>query len=289
MGLGKFWTKPGNRFAAGLIAVAALAACSQGIGPKSDKAGADGARPDAVADGAAGPAAAPGPEALGPAASAEVQALFEGEFEAVGAEPFWQMDLLADAVSFRRPGLEDVVEITQPRAYRAQGMQVQGGPLTVRLKAGACVHTSGETFAYLATVFFDGVAYEGCARRASGAGGATPTWAFLLPELIPAIDKCLERATAKPARVTIGYVVEQAQTTVRLLGSDGGRYECAVSTETGEIEYFEPIGDRDVVQGERDPLFSRAPTEAPAGQCWRSEPALSPTGEQLGWLSRKTC
>lgn len=228
------------------------------------------------------------PESLGPPAEGEARAFYEGEFEAVGVEPNWTLDLLEDYAVFERPGLDSVPGIPQPRDIRANGAIVDVGAFSVVLRAGACVHTSGETFPYVATVVFDGVGYRGCARRAEG-GGATPTWSALLPELIPAIDICLARLQSQPGRVSIAYVFDQAQTNVRMIDADGGRYECGVAVETSEIAYFEPIPDRDVLQGERDPLFTRAPLAPPEGQCFENAPVLSADGAQLGTVTRRVC
>lgn len=228
------------------------------------------------------------PDSLGAPAQGEARAFFEGEFEAVGVEPNWTLDLLEDYAVFERPGLESVPGIPQPRDIRANGAIVEVGAFSVVLRAGACQHTSGETFPYVATVVFDGVGYRGCARRAEG-GGATPAWSALIPELLPAIDLCLARLQAPPGRVTIAYVFDQSRTHVRMLDADGGRYECRVAVDAAEIVDFEPISDRDVLQGEREPMFTRAPLAPPEGRCLESAPVLGPDGVALGSVTSRIC
>ena len=50
------------------------------------------------------------------------------------------------------------------------------------------------------------------------------------------------------------------------------------------------LGDKDVLQGENDPVFTRTPTAAPAARnCTANEEAKTPEGQTLGWLTRKTC
>jgi uncharacterized membrane protein len=275
-----------------ISAVAALTLAAAGCDrlPGAKKGGdAPGIGADGASQTPAGPPPAPTADQLGAAAAPEVQALFEGEFEAVGSEPFWRLDLFNDAANFTRPGLEPVFAVSNPRDYRTGGMFVEAGPLVVTLKAGACEHANGEVFPYVASVQFDGVAYDGCARRtAEGARAPTPSWSALLPELIPAIDSCLKRAGAEGGRVTIAYVIEGAQVNVRMVDSDGGRTECGVG-EDGAISYFEAIGDRDILQGERDPIFTRTPGKPPEGKCWQNEEARGPGGDALGWLSRRVC
>lgn len=249
-----------------------------------------GGKTDAPSAAPAQPPAKPTAEQLGAPASAEVQAFYAGEFEAFGTEPDWRLDLLDNWANFSRTGLEDVGGLPGPRDVRAGGALIESGPLSIILKAGSCEAAPGQQLPYVVSVYFDGVTYQGCGRRAAaGAGGAVPAWSALLPELMPAIDACMSRVQAKPARVTIAYVIDGGQVSVRFLDSDGGRYECGAPTTGGSIAYFEPIGDRDVLQGEQQPLFTRAPEAPPAGSCWKTEPATGPDGRVLGSLSRKTC
>ncbi len=226
-------------------------------------------------------------EALGPPASKDVQALYEGEFEAVGSEPFWRLDILSDWVAFVRPGLPEAGSLPVRREARANGALIVAGPLIVTLKIGECTHASGETFPYLAKVDFDGVGYEGCARRGVGASSTTPEWTSVLSELLPAIDACLARVERTPGRITIAYLLDNGDASVRLVDNDGGRYECGAEA-SGVVSYWGAIGDRDVLQGEREPLFTRAPDPAPKGECLTSEAAPGPDGP-LGWTTRRTC
>jgi uncharacterized membrane protein len=266
----------------GLIAALALAACGQN-------------GPGAAADGVAGPKPVDIEKelaALGPVAAPDVKALYDGEFEAVGSEPFWRLDLLNEWASFTRPGLQDVGGLPTRRDYRAQGARIVAGPLVITLRAGACQHESGETFPYKAEVDFEGVSYDGCARRGDN-DAQSGNWADNLADLIPAIDACLARAENKPARVTIAYAEEEGKLiSVRLLDAEGGRYECKTAPAGGTVQYWDTLADRNVLQGERDPMFTRAPGAAAKGGkdgCQKSDPAKAPDGQELGWLTRSTC
>ena len=272
-------------FSAGLLAAFALAGC----GKPSDNASKQNTE---QADDTVGGAPAPpiSAEQLGPVATPEQQALYAGDFEAVGAEPNWRLDLLADWASFTRPGLNDVGGMPTQRDFRAQGARIVAGPLTIVLKAETCAHEGGGSFPYTAIVNFDGVPYEGCARRGANQAAADSDWTSVISQLVPAIDSCLAKADKKPARVTIAYLLDGGQAGVRVLDAEGGRYECNAPVGGGAVTYWDSIGDRDVMQGERAPMFTRAPTAPPtAGPCQQNTPAKTSAGATIGWLSRKTC
>jgi uncharacterized membrane protein len=276
--------------AAGLLLT--LAACGRNAAESGDAPGlATSTRPALTEDDMRAQAAAMLAK-LGAPADAATRAQYEGAFDAVGIEPDWNLTVLGDYVAFTRPGLEEVSAIPSPRDFRAQGVYVGAGPLAIAISAGGCTYTEGgESYPFKATVLFEGIAYEGCARQGAGAtvGASTRGWAVDLPQLLPAIDTCLARAEAKPARVTIAYVDEEGRAAVRLLEADGGRSECISTLDGASIVGIEPLADRDSFRGERDPLFTRAPTAAPAGSCYASEEVKGSNGATMGWLSRKTC
>jgi uncharacterized membrane protein len=236
--------------------------------------------------------------ALGGPANAEQRALYEGEFQAsggidalasdgAGAEGAWELRLLTDYAQFSRPGLGEDGGITGDRAYHERGMRVVAGPLTITIMQQACT-ASGIELPYVANVIFEGVAYQGCARRGID-DGARVTWASVLPELIPAIDACLARVTSRPARVTFATSLDEGQVSVRLRDADGARRECIASASGSEIAVYEPISDLDRRAGEGDPEFQRGGAEPRGGECRAIEPAAGRGGEQLGWLIRRSC
>jgi uncharacterized membrane protein len=228
--------------------------------------------------------------ALGAPATPDVKAQYAGEFEAAGAEPDWSATILADYVLFTRPGLDEINAIPKPRDVRAQGVYVDAEPLILTVRAGQCTYgEGGEAYPFSATVLFEGVAYEGCARSTANASQTSKSWADALSQYLPAIDACLARVEAKPGRVTIAYPGEEGQTSVRLIEADGGRSECSVGPDGTSVASVEPLADRNVVAGERDPLFTRAPTQPPQGRCYKSETVPGSNGAAIGYLSRKTC
>ncbi len=234
--------------------------------------------------------------ALGGAANAQQRALYEGEFQAsggidalasegAGAEGAWELRLLNDYAQFSRPGLGEDGAIPGEREYYEAGMRVVAGPLTITIMQQPCT-ASGLNLQYTAHVLFEGVAYQGCARRGIDES-ARPTWASVLPELIPAVDACIARAASRPVRVTFASAIDEGRISVRLRDADGARRDCIVAA--GEVVVFEPISDLDRRAGEGDPEFQRGGGEPRAGNCRAIEPAIGRGGEQLGWLIRRSC
>ncbi len=230
--------------------------------------------------------------ALGRPANAEQRAAYEGEFQASGgiddlgsSEGAWELSLLEDYAQFARPGLGEDGGITGERDYREGGMRVVGGPLTITLMLQPC-SASGIELPYTAHVLFEGVAYQGCARRGIDAG-ERPTWASVLPELIPSVDACVARAAAPPVRVTFAAELGEGEVSVRMREANGSRHECI--TTDGEVSVYETLSDVDRRSGEGEPEFQRAGAAPAAGRCRTVEPALDRGGAQIGWFVRKTC
>ncbi|MEZ5960475.1 MAG: hypothetical protein R3C30_08600 [Hyphomonadaceae bacterium] len=230
--------------------------------------------------------------ALGGPANAEQRAAYEGEFQASGgidalgnAEGAWELTLLADYAQFTRPGLGEDGGIPGDRDYRERGMRVVAGPLTVTISQQACT-ASGVELPYTAQVLFEGVAYQGCARRGV-VEGERPTWASVLPELMPAINTCAARASSRPVRVTFASALDEGEVLVRVRESNGSRRECIVTD--GAVSVYEPLSDNDRRNGEGDPEFQPGGSRPAARSCRSVDAAVDRTGEQLGWLVRSTC
>jgi len=227
--------------------------------------------------------------AIGAAANAQQRALYEGEFQASGgvgadiSEGAWELRLMDDYAQFSRPGLGEDGGVAGARDYRERGMRVVAGPLTITLMRQAC-SASGIELEYVAHVLFEGVAYQGCARRGIEEG-ARPTWASVLPELIPAIDSCLTRAQSRPARVTFAAAMDDAVVAVRLREADGARRECVAPTGGGEVTVYETLSDIDRRPGEGDPEFQRG--GAQPRPC--AEGATGRDGARLGWIIPRGC
>jgi uncharacterized membrane protein len=270
-----------------VLSVAALSACQRQAPSGEEGAGSTPTNAEREAEIAAETLAA-----LGGPANAQQRAPYEGEFQASGgidalgnAEGAWELSLLTDYAQFARPGLGEDGGIPGDRDYRERGMRVVAGPLTITISQQACT-ASGVELPYTAHVLFEGVAYQGCARRGV-IEGERPTWASVLPELIPAIDTCLERATSRPVRITHATALDEGEVSVRLREANGSRRECIVAG--GAISVYEPLSDVDRRGGEGDPEFQRGASRPAARNCRTVEPAIDRTGTQLGWLVRNSC
>jgi hypothetical protein len=271
----------------GLVLSAAVLSACQRQAPSSDDPATAPTNAEREAEIAAETLAA-----LGGPANADQRAPYEGEFQASGgidtlgnAEGAWELSLLTDYAQFTRPGLGEDGGIPGERDYRERGMRVVAGPLTITISQQACT-ASGVELPYTAHVLFEGVAYQGCARRGV-IEGERPTWASVLPELIPAIDTCLGRATSRPVRITHANALDEGEVSVRLREANGSRHECIVSG--GAVSVYEPLSDVDRRGGEGDPEFQRGGNQPGARSCRTIEPAVDRTGTQLGWLIRTTC
>jgi uncharacterized membrane protein len=229
--------------------------------------------------------------ALGGPANPAQRALYDGEFQASGdvgaGEGAWELRLLGDYAQFSRPGLGDDGGIASERDYRERGMRVVAGPLTITLKQEVCT-ASGVELPYSAHVLFEGVAYQGCARRGIDEG-ERPTWASVLPELIPAIDACLGRVTSRPARVTFAAAIDEGAVSVRVREADGSRNECIADQGGGRVTVFETLSDIDRRSGEGDPEFLRGESQPRVVNCRVVEAVTDRAGEHLGWLIRRSC
>lgn len=267
-----------------MIAALALASC-QRQGPDSSEPAGPPSDAEREAQLAAEQLAA-----LGGPANAQQRAMYEGEFQAsggidaTGAEGAWELRLLNDYAQFARPGLGEDGGLTGDRDYREHGMRVVAGPLTVTLMQQQCT-ASGVELPYVAHVLFEGVAYQGCARRGIAEGGG-PTWASVLPELIPAIDACLARASSpRQARVTFATTLDEADVAVRLREASGERRECVVRADGSTVHLYESLSDVDRRPGEGEPEFQRGGGQPRA--C--AQAAMDRGGSRLGWIIPRDC
>jgi uncharacterized membrane protein len=274
-----------------LAAVFAVSACQrQGEAPSETRSGPTNSEREAEI-------AAEQLAALGGPANAEQRALYEGEFQASGgldpaatgegSEGAWELRLLEDYAQFSRPGLGEDGGIPGERDYRERSMRVVAGPVTITIMREAC-SASGLELGYVAHVLFEGVAYQGCARRGVDEG-ARPTWASVLPELIPAIDACMGRVSSRPARVTFASSIDEGQVSVRIREANGLRRECIADASGAGVAVYEPVSDLDRRAGEGDPEFQRGGGQPRAENCRAAEPAMSRSDEHLGWIIRRSC
>lgn len=144
-----------------LLAIAALmlAAC-QPQGP-------DGKRAEAPAD-----APAPPPE---PPPPPEEPKEFVGDIDARGTEPFWSLEIRANALTLKRPDPDKDVSAANPGAVD-DGSQAVWSTVTADGKAfivtlvmdGVCSDGMSDlTYPYVAVVTYGDLTYRGCAYKMS--------------------------------------------------------------------------------------------------------------------------
>jgi len=261
-----------------------LAACQQNTPMASDTSSAAPSDQQREAQMAADQLAS-----LGGPADAATRAAYEGEFQASGAvedggdEGAWELRLLNDYAQFTRPGLGDDGGPTSERDFHAHGMRVVAGEVTITISQAPCTTGSGLQLGYTAQVLFEGVNYQGCARKGI-VEGERPTWASALPDLIGAIDACLTHVSAKPGRVTFAGAVDEGQVDVRIREADGSRRECFAAAAGATVASYEPVSDVDRRTGEGDPEFQRGGAAPAAQRCRTVEQAGA-----YGWLIRRSC
>lgn len=304
--------KPGSGLKSGLglraASLALVVGLALGVTACGDQGGGSGADAGAPGSGAA-PVVTPRSEeqmrkdraaliaTMGAPASPEAAAQYEGDFKAASdfaassEEPAWELSMTKDFVAFNRANLDPVEGRITQREVRANGLVVESEDLVVTITPVECRFERGRALPFTATVLWNGASFVGCAQLEGAAAGTPPpraNWTVILPAVLAAVDACLQRAEAKPARVTIAYP-EGDNVGVRLAEADGGRAECVASRDGATISSYDGLSDRDVFRGERDPLFTRAPAAAPTGRCDDNTPALGVDGAQIGWFTRQKC
>jgi hypothetical protein len=232
---------------------------------------------------------------LGDKANAQVRAQYEGDFQASGSldalstdEGAWELRLMNDYAQFVRPGLGQDGGVPGARDFREHGMRVTAGPLTITLRAEECALPAGGALPYTAQVLFEGVAYQGCARRGVPEG-ERPTWASVITELLPAINACVARASSKPVRVTMASAREESTVSVRIREADGTRHECIAAADGSSAPTYELLSPLDRTTGEGYPEYAPGADKPAARDCARVEEALDGAGAHAGWLVFSSC
>ena len=112
-------------------------------------------------------------EATSPAPAAAP--LTAGDFEAVGTEPFWAVQVRKDSLSLSRPDHAEVkVAAPRPEA-RGGGFVWAAEGMTVSITPGACSDgMSDRRYVYEALVRVGPEILKGCAYRPGAAPSATP-------------------------------------------------------------------------------------------------------------------
>jgi hypothetical protein len=117
-----------------------------------------------------------------------------------------------------------------------------------------------------------------------------PDWTTELPRLLPGIQVCLREAGQPAVGVTKAWPIGEDLTGVRLLTAGGERLDCVAGVNGGRILLTERVWTVSQLPGEREPLFTPAPAEAPpTSACLAVSAARDRTGTDVGWLSYDVC
>ena len=150
------------RYAALPFLLLGLAAC--GAGPEAPT---EAPEPQAQA------AASPAPP-VAPVAPAAPEASTD-DFEAVGTEPFWAVQVRADSLRLSRPDYAEMIVSAPKLRWRGKTREWRTDSLTVSIAPGACSDgMSDRRYVYVAEVRVGREVLKGCAYRPGSPPSATP-------------------------------------------------------------------------------------------------------------------
>jgi uncharacterized membrane protein len=102
-------------------------------------------------------------------------ALTAGDFDAVGTEPFWAVQVRKDSLTLSRPDHAELKVSAPPSEARGGGLVWTTEGLTVSIAPGACSDgMSDRRYVYNALVRVGPEILKGCAYRPGAAPTATP-------------------------------------------------------------------------------------------------------------------
>lgn len=281
----------------------ALAACRQDPAPEAAPTPAPAPAPAPAEDAAPAPTpapAAPGTAATGTPAPGEVPRAFLCR----GNEPFWALDIGGASALLKTPESETALE-GQTLALAGGAWRFEGAPLDAAdeqfaalLSPAQCFDTmaDGPAMPFSAVVSFpDGRQANGCCRTEYGLDMATAPaadaatkpaedWSRLLPELLPAVQRCALDAGVATASITKAWPMNQGKIGVRLADAGQARFDCIVDEGRGAIETVEPVDATDQLPGEGEPVWLPPSDHPPVLHCGRVERVSGADAQAAGFL-----
>ena len=117
-----------------------------------------------------------------------------------------------------------------------------------------------------------------------------PDWSTELPDLLPAIQACLDAAEQPPLGVTKAWPIAEDLAGVRLLTPGGERVDCVAEAEGGDVILTERVWTVSQLPGEREPLYTpRSQGQPSSSACLAVAPARDAGGDDVGWLTYDVC
>lgn len=274
-----------------------VCACGPASGPKSTagqsattiEVAKSSTTDKADAGNAALPPAGPAPDLLFP-------------LNAGGSEPPWSAQMDGTGLILNRPGLRSIQAALGPPQKSTNMTQLMGlGPnsdLSVTLFARECLGGDADaqqSFPLSIKIAQGDLVYEGCAWHPAQTGPADEDdlaqgnlgWASQLENLLPVISLCAARAASQPVRIL--HAQGRDVTIVRVEDGSGERFECTVKAGDAVVTRFEPLGSRDFVPGESDPVFTPQGSAPPRGRCNETIEAKDSGGRVVGNITFSRC
>ncbi|WP_404384911.1 hypothetical protein [Caenispirillum salinarum] len=239
-----------------------------------------------------------------------------------GNEPFWRIDMGPGTAQLQRPAGEEVEKTTftgtldsldhlDPAWHVWRGEAASGdgvddaarGGLVVIAREEACRDTMrGDMHDARAVVALPGGGtVDGCCTL--GAPLATPAvggdgvpfadfggkpvgdWSRVLPDLLPAIQACVDEAEAAVQSVLKAWPMNQGMVGVRMKTTDGALQDC-VATSGGRVDSLETLPQTaEPLPDQGEPVYLPGRATPPDIDCGRVERVSGPQGEAVsGYL-----
>lgn len=272
---------------------------------------------------ASGPAA---PASSAQSASDAQPASVPRQFACQGNEPFWNLVIGGDNARFvsltasgdpRAVLLQGRLQATAQStgaAYGWRGRSAEGDSYGALIERRSCRDSMSDgggmtTFLFAATVAAPGgLTLQGCCNAGAsldsraGAQGeqwvqlnslrgrAPDDWSRHLPDMLRAIDACLDRTPGADPYVTKAWPMNRGMMGVRTRNASVGWFECIAQQDGRAIERFAPVdGEAERGPDEERLVFVPAGVSRHEGNCFRHEQVLDDAGRTLGWLTTNTC
>jgi len=289
--------------------------------PESTHPAADSELPAAVLDGPDAP-----PPAAAPGRAVQDSVSVPRQFACQGNEPFWNLMIDGDNarfVSLSGSGDAQPVLLTgrlqgtaegSGATFGWRGRSADGNSYGALIERRACRDSMSDregvtAYPYAATVAAPGGrTLQGCCntglsldRRAGTVGeptvnlaglrGRAPEdWSRHLPDMLRALQVCLERTPGEGAYVTKAWPMNRGLVGVRTRNASVGWFECIAAQDGRTVDSFVPVDSQAArIADEERLLFVPASGAPQAGNCFRHEQVLDDAGRALGWLTANGC
>lgn len=248
------------------------------------------------------------------------------QFACQGNEPFWNLTISGDDARFvsltgsgdahpvRLTGRLRATAASTGASFGWRGTSADGSAYGALIERRSCRDNMSDregvtTFAYAATVAAPGgMTLHGCCNAGAaldsqaGAPGepsvqladlrarAPEDWTRHLPDMLRAVQACLDRTPGEGAYVTKAWPMNRGMVGVRTRNASVGWFECVAQQDGRAIDRFAPVNaTAERVVDEERVLYVPADEVRQEGNCFRHEQLLDDAGRPLGWLTANAC